>query len=177
MSHAVTTMTQGVMTCDVKESRQNDQSRASLRLPQVKSGCSQSLLKKDDAVSPSVEPQPPTTASNELYFEDLLNFDSIDTLLPADESKEGSLLEIVISKHKLCDVANQFSIDEDPFQGLGGLDETFSWREISESCTSKSLDELETNPEEQQSYHESALGEYPDSELLEGKISARSWPG
>jgi hypothetical protein len=135
---------------------------------------SQSLFEKDHVVSPSVEP--PTTASNGLDFEELLKFVSIDTPLASNESKEGSLFEIDINKLELDDVANQFSVDEDPFQGLGELDDPFSWREINDSFTSKSLDELETNPEEQQSYHKPALGDYQDPELLEGQVSDQTWP-
>lgn len=141
---------------------------------QTKSGYSQSLFERDEVVSPSVEP--PITASNGLDFEDLLKLDSIDTPLTSNESKEGTLVDIEINKLKVDDVGKQFSIDEDPFQGLSELDDRFSWREISDSSTLKSLDELETNPAEQQSYHVSALGEYPDPELLGGQISDPSWP-
>lgn len=141
---------------------------------QTKNGYSQSLFEQDDVASSSVEP--PTTASSELDVEDLLKFDSIDALFASNESTDGSLPEIGISKLKLNDVANPFSIDEDPFQGLGELDDPFSWREITESCTSKSLDELERNPEEQQSHHEPALSEYPNPEQSGGQILGRSWP-
>lgn len=146
---------------------------------QTKSGYSQSSFEKDEVVPPSVEPssvEPPTTASNGLHFEDLLKYHSVDTPLASNESKEESVIDIDINKLELDDVGNELSIDEDPFQGLNELDDCFSWREISDSFTSKSLDGLEIDPQEQRCNHDRGLAEYPDDELLLGQILDRSRP-